>query len=136
MRKQIDDRISVGLGASYVEKSDDVIEETKRQLDEYFSYQRKIFSIPLLTIGTEFQKKVWNGLQKISYGETSSYKELAQDIGNLNAIRAVGSANGANAISIIIPCHRIIGTNGGLGGYAGGLQAKEKLLRLENDLFS
>lgn len=136
MRDRIDDRIKVGLKSNYMARSDGVIEETIKQLEEYFNYKRKSFSIPILTVGTEFQKKVWNGLVKIPFGETSSYLELAESINDRNSVRAVASANGANAISIIIPCHRVIGSDGKLVGYAGGLQAKEKLLNLENDLFN
>lgn len=136
MRKRIDNRIEVGLKTSFVEKNDEIIEETKQQLEEYFSYKRKSFSIPLLTVGTEFQKMVWNGLTRIPFSKTSSYLELAEIVANRNAVRAVASANGANAISIIIPCHRVIGKDGNLAGYAGGLQTKEKLLSLESDLFN
>jgi methylated-DNA-[protein]-cysteine S-methyltransferase len=87
-------------------------------------------------IGSDFQQKVWNELLNVSYGTTSSYLMLAEKIGNKNAVRAVANANGANAISIIIPCHRIVGSKGELVGYAGGLKIKEKLLKLENNLFS
>lgn len=136
MRKRIDNRIEVGLKSSFVEKNDEIIEETKQQLDEYFSYKRKSFNIPILTVGTEFQKMVWDGLTRIPFGQTSSYLELAESIANTNTVRAVASANGANAISIFIPCHRVIGKDGNLTGYAGGLQTKEKLLNLESDLFN
>ncbi|MFV1976338.1 MAG: methylated-DNA--[protein]-cysteine S-methyltransferase [Candidatus Scalindua sp.] len=136
MRDRIDNRIENGLKTKFVEHNSEILEETIQQLDEYFSYKRKIFDIPLLMVGTDFQKSVWNGLLKIPFGKTSSYLELAENIANSNSIRAVASANGANAISIIIPCHRVIGSNGKLVGYAGGLKAKEKLLNLENDLFN
>jgi len=136
MRKRIDSRIENGLKSKYIKKGDDIIDETKSQLEEYFKYQRNSFSIPLLVVGTDFQKRVWDGLTQIPFGETSSYLELAENTANRNSVRAVASANGANAISIIIPCHRVIGNNGNLAGYAGGLQTKEKLLALENDLFN
>jgi len=136
MRKQIDDRLTKGLGVDFVENNSDVLDQAKSQLKEYFNYQRKIFDIPVLTVGTDFQKSVWVALIKIPFGETASYLNLAKSISNDKAVRAVGSANGANAISIIIPCHRIIASDGGLGGYAGGLKTKEKLLSLENDLFN
>ncbi|MCW8932328.1 MAG: methylated-DNA--[protein]-cysteine S-methyltransferase [Gammaproteobacteria bacterium] len=136
MRDTIDNRIVNGLNAKFIEKNNNVIEKTRYQLDEYFNHKRKVFSIPLLMVGTEFQKKVWDGLIKIPFGETSSYLELAENIANKNSVRAVASANGANAISILIPCHRIIGSDGSLAGYAGGLKTKEKLLNLENDLFN
>ncbi len=136
MRKRIDNRVEVGLKSSFIERNDEIIKETKQQLEEYFSHKRKSFCIPMLTVGTEFQKTVWNGLTKIPFGKTSSYLELAESIANRNTVRAVASANGANAISIFIPCHRVIGKDGNLAGYAGGLQTKEKLLSLESDLFN
>ena len=103
-----------------------------QQLKEYFEGERKEFSLPLLMVGTEFQQSVWNELIKVSYGETETYLSLTNKVGNMNTIRAVAAANGANAISIIVPCHRIIGSDGNLVGYAGGLDAKKKLLQLEN----
>ena len=135
MRSSIDKRIQKGLKAEYVEESSSVIEETIKQLQAYFIGERKTFDIPLLMVGTDFQKSVWDGLIKIPYGTTASYLELSKNIGNEKAVRAVASANGANAISILIPCHRIIGSTGDLVGYAGGLPAKKKLLELENSLF-
>lgn len=132
MRTSIDNRISIYLSAQFVEKSTNLIELTKLQLNEYFSKKRKLFEIPLLLIGTNFQKQVWEELIKIEYGKTLSYLTLSEKINNVKAIRAVASANGANAISIIIPCHRIIGNNGDLVGYAGGTEAKRKLLQLES----
>lgn len=135
MRTAVDKRIQKGLNAEYVEQSTDVIEETIAQLEEYFAGSRKTFDIPLLTVGTAFQKSMWNGLVKIPYGTTASYLKLAKNIGKEKAVRAVASANGANAIGIIIPCHRIIGSNGSLVGYAGGLPAKKMLLELENLTF-
>ena len=108
-----------------------MIEDAKQQLDAYFSGERKVFDIPLLMVGTDFQKSVWHALLEIPYGETASYLEQAKHIGRGKAVRAVASANGANAISIFIPCHRIIGSNGTLTGYAGGLETKQKLLELE-----
>lgn len=101
------------------------------QLKEYFEGTRKIFDVPLDIEGTEFQKKVWNELQKIQYGKTISYKKLSENLGDVKAIRAVGKAIGQNPIPIIIPCHRVIGTDGELTGYAGGLDVKEKLLEIE-----
>ncbi|GMR16212.1 MAG: methylated-DNA--[protein]-cysteine S-methyltransferase [Gammaproteobacteria bacterium] len=136
MRDRIDNRIKNGLKAKFAKQNSEVLEETIQQLNEYFNYKRKIFDIPLLMVGTDFQKSVWNGLLKIPFGKTSSYLELAENVANSNSVRAVASANGANAISIIIPCHRIVGSNGKLVGYAGGLKVKEKLLSIENDLFN
>ena len=136
MRSTIDSRIQKGLNAKYVEESSEVIVEAMKQFDEYFTHERQSFDIPLLMVGTDFQKSVWQGLIKIPYGTTASYLELSQNIGNEKAVRAVASANGANAISIMIPCHRIIGSDGSLTGYAGGLPVKKKLLELEHNLFS
>ena len=134
MRTGIDKRLQKGLKAEYVEESSEVIVETMKQLDAYFANERKTFDIPLLMVGTDFQKSVWEGLLKIPYGKTASYLELAKSIGNEKAVRAVASANGANAISLLIPCHRIIGSDGSLTGYAGGLDVKKKLLEIENPL--
>ena len=136
MRTTIDKRLQKGLKAEYVEESSEVIEQTITQMKEYFAGERKVFDIPLLMVGTTFQQSVWNGLIQIPYGTTASYLELSKNIGNEKAVRAVASANGANAISILIPCHRIIGSNGDLVGYAGGLPVKKSLLDLENNLFT
>jgi methylated-DNA-[protein]-cysteine S-methyltransferase len=105
--------------------------EPVRQLNAYFAGQLEQFDLALLPQGTPFQQTVWSELQKIPYGETISYGELARRIGNPKASRAVGLANGSNPISIVIPCHRVIGSNGKLTGYGGGLPIKEKLLALE-----
>lgn len=119
------------LNAGYTEMTSEIIEETRRQLDEYFRHERQAFDIPLLTAGTEFQESVWNSLMEIPYGQTITYGELATRLGKPAAVRAVANANGANAISIIIPCHRVIGSNNTLTGYGGGLEAKKFLLELE-----
>ena len=119
------------LNAGYTEMTSEIIEETRRQLDEYFRHERQAFDIPLLTAGTKFQKSVWNSLMEIPYGQTITYGELATRLGKPAAVRAVANANGANAISIIIPCHRVIGSNNTLTGYGGGLRAKKFLLELE-----
>lgn len=132
-RETVDKRIQKALNARYEIKSSPVVEEAFKQLNEYFNRQRTSFDIPLLTIGTDFQKKIWELLLALPYGTTASYLELSQQFGDPKAIRAVSSANAANAISIFIPCHRIIGTNGKLIGYAGGLEAKKMLLDLESD---
>jgi len=131
MRKAVDSRIIKALKATYIEKDDTLLKKTRQELDEYFIRERKTFDIPLLTIGTDFQKSVWEALLEVPYGTTASYLQLAKDIGNEKAVRAVANANGANAIGIIIPCHRIIGSNGELTGYAGGLHVKKRLLKLE-----
>lgn len=121
------------LNADLYEETSPVIEDAASQLDEYFKGQRKTFSIPLLFIGTDFQKRVWNALLEIPYGKTVSYGEIAVKTGNALSVRAVANANGANAISIFVPCHRVIGSNGTLTGYRGGLQAKKYLLDIEKD---
>ncbi len=110
-----------------------VIRSAMLQLDEYFAAKRKTFDIALAPEGTEFQRRVWETLTGIRFGETATYGELAQRIGNAKAVRAVGAANGRNPISIVIPCHRVIGADGSLTGYAGGLERKEALLRLESE---
>ena len=108
-----------------------VLRRARRQLDEYFAGKRRAFDLPLSPAGTEFQRSVWTALATIPYGETISYAELARRIGQPTASRAVGLANGANPLSIIVPCHRVLGRDGSLTGYAGGLQRKQALLRLE-----
>lgn len=108
--------------------------EAKRQLEEYFAGLRASFSLPLNPQGTEFQKKVWQQLEAIPYGETRTYGQIAAAIGQPKASRAVGGANHNNPIAIMIPCHRVIGANGKMVGYGGGLDIKEKLLRLEGVL--
>lgn len=131
MRTTVDNRIKVGLKADFLEQSDVTLKKAKEQLDEYLTGTRREFDIPLLMIGTDFQKRVWNALKKIPYGSTSTYLQLAKNINNTKAVRAVASANGANAIALAIPCHRIIESAGGLGGYGGGLTVKKRLLKLE-----
>lgn len=130
-RDQVDSRIKKGLDAIFIPGETDLIKELKLQLDSYFLGDLKYFDIPLLFVGTDFQKSVWNQLITIEYGATLSYQKLTDSLGDSKAIRAVATANGANAISILVPCHRIIGSDGSLTGYAGGLKAKEQLLRLE-----
>ena len=124
-------RIERYLNASFKIETTSVLEETKRQLDEYFAGNRKAFTIPLHLVGTDFQQQVWNELLNIPYGATTSYKEIAQNIGKPKAVRAVAGAIGANGISILIPCHRVIGSDKSLTGYAGGLKAKKMLLQIE-----
>lgn len=121
--------------ASLVEDPDHpLLTETARQLREYFAGQRSVFELPLDFAGTDFQKKVWQALLQIPYGQTRSYKDIAEQLGNIKAVRAVGAANGKNPISIIAPCHRVIGSSGKLVGFAGGLDKKELLLNLERRL--
>ena len=115
------------------EGSSSVLNNAISQLNEYFAGTRKSFDLPLKFDGTEFQKLVWRELQNIPYGKTISYKELAEKTGNIKACRAVGMANNKNPIPIIIPCHRVVGSNGKLTGYAGGLEVKKFLLELEQE---
>ena len=131
-RTTLDARLKKGLDAEFVLQDDEVLKETRKQLDEYFDMRRKEFDIPILSVGTDFQKSVWKALLKVPYASTSTYLQIAKDIDNEKAVRAVANANGANAIAIIIPCHRIIGTNAKLTGYAGGLEIKKALLELES----
>ncbi len=134
MRDSVDSRIKRMLESEFVEKTTEIIEMSKVQLTEYFAGSREVFDIPLLLIGTNFQKSVWNALLEIPYSTTSSYLELSKSLNNTGAVRAVASANGANSIAIIIPCHRIIGSDGKLVGYAGGIRTKKRLLELEGAL--
>ncbi len=131
MRTRVDNRIKKLLQADFREKEDEIIVETKKQIDEYLDGTRREFNIPILLLGTNFQKQVWNELLKVGYGETATYLDIAKRIDNPKAIRAAASANGSNAIALIVPCHRIVGSNGNLGGYSGGLAVKKSLLNLE-----
>ena len=116
---------------NFEEKETELIKKAYKQLNEYLLGKRKDFALPLLPQGTDFQKTVWRALSEISFGETKSYGEIAKNIGNPKAARAVGMANNKNPIPIFIPCHRVIGANGKLVGYAGGLKIKEYLLTIE-----
>ena len=127
-----DDPARVPLPALEQDDRHPVLIETEKQLDEYFSGKRTEFSVPLDFKGTDFQNAVWRALMTIPYGETRSYMQIARQIGNPKAVRAVGAANGKNPVSIIAPCHRVIGAGGKLTGFAGGLKAKEFLLALES----
>ena len=115
-------------------RSNAVCAEAVRQLAEYFDGNREDFELPLELEGTEFQRQVWTELTSIPFGQTVSYADLARAIGKPTAVRAVGAANGDNPVSIIVPCHRVIGSDGGLTGYGGGLERKEWLLRHEGGL--
>ena len=119
------------LKACYEESTSEVIQKAIKQLDEYFNGERTAFEVPLLFVGTDFQKSVWYKLLDIPYGSTVSYGELAKQLDMPKAVRAVAAANGANAISIFAPCHRVIGSNHTLVGDGGGLPAKKRLLDLE-----
>ncbi|RON85727.1 methylated-DNA--[protein]-cysteine S-methyltransferase [Pseudomonas fluorescens] len=121
----------VRLGPMTEDPGNPVLRKTARQLEEYFSGSRNHFDLELDFVGTDFQKKVWAALLTIPFGETRTYSQIAEQIGNPTAVRAVGAANGRNPISIVAPCHRVIGASGKLTGFAGGLEAKEWLLVLE-----
>lgn len=131
-RNHVDNRLRRLFGADFENGISQIIELAKTQLDEYFAGERMEFDVPLLFVGTDFQKTVWNELLKIPYGKTISYGEMARNIGMPKAVRAVANANGANSVSIFAPCHRVIGSNSSLTGYGGGLEAKKYLLKLEH----
>ena len=126
-----DDPARVRLGEVVRRDDHPILLETERQLRDYFGGRRKVFDLPLDFNGTEFQRKVWAALLTIPYGETRSYAQIASQVGRPDAVRAVGAANGKNPISIIAPCHRVIGSSGKLTGFAGGLETKAFLLALE-----
>lgn len=134
---EANDKALIGLSfgtfqpESGTEKKTEILEEAEKQLTEYFSGRRFKFDLPLAPEGTDFQKKVWSELRNIPYGKCITYGEQARRIGRPRAVRAVGGANGRNPIGIIIPCHRVIGSNGLLTGFSGGLDIKKKLLALE-----
>ncbi|TKB45114.1 methylated-DNA--[protein]-cysteine S-methyltransferase [Thalassotalea mangrovi] len=128
-------KVPIELKAEY-QHTPEKFTQVCKQLTEYFDGKRTQFDVKLAPAGTQFQKQVWQALQQIPYGKTSSYGELATSINNPKAVRAVGTANGANKIAIIIPCHRVIGANKSLTGYAGGLDLKAKLLTLEGADFT
>lgn len=127
-----DDPNRVRLGELEEKRKHPVLVETERQLKDYFAGKLEAFSLKLAFVGTEFQKEVWAALITIPFGETRRYAQIAQQIGRPAAVRAVGAANGKNPISIVAPCHRVIGSNGKLTGFAGGLKTKAFLLNLES----
>lgn len=127
-------RMSRVLDAEFIDGTSAVIEIAVTQLDEYFAGERREFDVPLIFAGTEFQKQVWNELLQIPFSRTTTYGELARRIGHPTAVRAIANAVGSNALSVLVPCHRVIGADGALTGYAGGLPAKRHLLNLENAL--
>ena len=126
--------LRVRLGQLQESGNEPVLLQARQQLAEYFEGQRNQFELPLYMQGTAFQQQVWQALQTIPYGQTRSYSDVAVQIGNPKAVRAVGAANGRNPLSIIVPCHRVIGQQGQLTGFAGGLNAKKYLLALEQQL--
>jgi methylated-DNA-[protein]-cysteine S-methyltransferase len=127
-----DDPARVKLPPAEENPKHPILKQAEQQLREYFKGERKKFTIPLETSGTDFQKKVWQALLTIPFGETRSYGELAKQIKKPSASRAVGAANGRNPVSILVPCHRVIGASGKLTGFAGGLEVKAKLLSIES----
>ncbi|NLA50403.1 MAG: methylated-DNA--[protein]-cysteine S-methyltransferase [Bacteroidales bacterium] len=131
MRQAVDERIRKGLNTEFTEKDDEVLSLIRMQLEEYLSGNRTRFDLPLLMVGTGFQKAVWNALTEVPYGKTATYLDLAKSLGNKKAVRAVAAANGANALAIVVPCHRVVGSRGELTGYSGGLAVKQRLLQLE-----
>ena len=133
-QKQLEQEITAvqkALHGQFIFQENEQTQLLRQELDLYFQGRLKVFTTPLETIGTAFQQQVWDALLTIPYGETRSYKEQAQQLGNPKAIRAVAAANGQNKVSILIPCHRVIGSDGKLTGYAGGLNRKQSLLALE-----
>lgn len=133
-RNELEDHhehLKKNFNATLVNGSNKIIDQLSVELDQYFSGERKAFTVPLSIRGSEFQKRVWMQLMDIPYGKTRTYKDQAESIGNLKAIRAVASANGENPIAILIPCHRVVGSDGSLTGYAGGIWRKRYLLNLE-----
>lgn len=129
-----DDLKRVRVSSEVKNSEHEMLKLAELELKEYFKGERMEFSVPMCPQGTEFQLKVWEELKKIPYGETISYGELAKRIGNPKASRAVGAANGKNPLSIIVPCHRVIGASGKLTGFAGGIDVKSKLLNLEKSI--
>lgn len=123
--------INFGKSMDLNQGENELLQDTYREIVEYLDKKRKVFTIPFKISGTEFQRSVYKELLKIPYGETRSYKDIAKSIGNEKAYRAIGNANNKNKVPIIIPCHRVIGTNNSLVGYAGGIEIKKFLLELE-----
>ncbi len=130
-RMRVDNRVKRLLNAEFIEFEDEIISQAKSQIDEYLKGERRSFDIPIVLVGTDFQQQVWNELLKIPYGKTASYLDIAKGIHHPKAVRAVASANGANAIAFLVPCHRVISSDGSLGGYGGGVAVKKRLLEME-----
>lgn len=134
--KCVDHHVRRVLNADFEERLTPTLQTCMSELDEFFSKKRTEFDVPVILAGTEFQKRVWSALLTIPFGTTISYGTLASRIGSPSSVRAVANAIGANPISILVPCHRVIGSDGSLTGYAGGLDAKRSLLKLETDTLS
>lgn len=131
MRATVDRRLQQGLGVEFAEQDNALLQVARQQIDAYLVGDRRQFDLPLLMVGSDFQVSVWHALSQLPYGTTCSYSQLALEIGRASAVRAVAAANGANALMLAVPCHRVIAANGDLGGYAGGLSLKKRLLALE-----
>lgn len=131
MRSSVDKRLQTGLDAVYLEKEMPILRVAHLQVTAYLNGSRNEFTLPFKMVGTPFQTSVWEALLTIPYGTTLSYLELAKKIGYKKAVRAVATANGANALALVIPCHRVIGSDNKLVGYAGGIPVKKRLLKLE-----
>jgi O-6-methylguanine DNA methyltransferase len=127
----VEDWLQRVIGEAYIVDDTDFHEEALDQLEEYFAGNRRRFELALDVRGTPFQRRVWDAVAAVPYGQTRSYAEIARAVGCPRGVRAVGAANGANPLPLIIPCHRVIGSHGGLHGYGGGLDVKAKLLQLE-----
>lgn len=121
-------------GGDIQETEHSILKRAETQLREYFDGSRTAFNLPIQPVGTDFQRRVWQAVQEIPFGQTATYRELAEKLGNVNSIRAVGGANGQNPLPIVIPCHRIVGADGNLVGYSGGIRRKEWLLKHEGAL--
>ncbi len=132
LRRSIDERIKNGIQAVFTEEENPLNNLARQQLEEYFAGVRRVFDLPLRLVGTPFQIRVWEELQRIPYGQTDTYRGLAIKLANEMAFRAVANACAGNALSLFIPCHRVIGSQGELVGYAGGKETKEKLLQMES----
>lgn len=131
MRGQVDVRLKRFVKAEFADGETPITRQAAEQLEEYFQQSRTAFDLPILLAGSEFQQQVWRLLQQVEYGQTVSYLDVAERLGNPKTVRAVAAANGANGVSIIVPCHRVIGKDGSLTGYAGGIETKKRLLKLE-----
>lgn len=129
------ERLQKTRGFSSLQDENKIIQQAKVELSEYFEGNRTTFEVALDSKGTPFQRRVWDTLQTIPYGTTISYQEQAKRLGNIKAVRAVGTANGRNPIAIIVPCHRVVGKNGTMTGYAGGVERKYKLISHEREVF-
>lgn len=131
-----DRKLCEALGASFEKRLSPIIEKAMAELDEYFAGTRRAFDLPLLLNGTAFQRRVWQSLQQVDYATTITYADQARQLGNPRGTRAVAAANGKNPIAVIVPCHRVVGSNGAMTGYAGGLEVKRYLLNLEQKHYS